>query len=132
MASPSLVIFASAPDRRLYIEVTKDVEVSLLVRADEVGRELSLVRLEEYATMLEARGRIRKLTRMSRARRAKIVLKSNPEWRPLAVDRRMPVSVSDVPPDSPGDADEPPNEAPVPTTPTLPPQTGSDAKQMSG
>jgi hypothetical protein len=83
VAKPSNVMFAADRDRNLWISITKDPDVTLMLARDDLARHLDIVRLETYDTIRDAIARLRAIKKMSLARRRKLVQKSNPDWKPV-------------------------------------------------
>ncbi|MFI5385661.1 MAG: hypothetical protein ACHQ50_06010 [Fimbriimonadales bacterium] len=92
MAKPSLIYFAADADRNLWIEITKDLDLALMVSAEELGRPLRIVRVEQFDTIREAITRMRSIRKMSIPRRRRLVERLNPGWRHVAVEVRVPVT----------------------------------------
>src|SRR4051794_17990204 len=97
MAQPSLIYFAADAERNLLIQITKDLEFSLMQEQESHQWPLQIVRVEQLDTMREAVARLRKIKRMSIARRRKLVERLNPTWTAVAVDQRVPFGLAKRP-----------------------------------
>jgi hypothetical protein len=92
MPRPTLVYFVADADRNLWIQMTKDLEVAVMLDEERLARSLAVVRIEEYSTVLEAQDRLKKLTRTSIDRRKRLVSISNPNWKRVSDDTHVPVT----------------------------------------
>ena len=89
---PSLVYFAADANHNLWIHTTKDLDFAILRDQAELGKLLTVVRIEQFDTILEAISRLKKISRMSVPRRRRLVERLNPQWRHVEVELRKPVT----------------------------------------
>jgi hypothetical protein len=68
------------------------LEVALMLEQEASDEPLQIVRVEQFDSIREAMARLRKIRRMSIARRQRVVERLNPSWSAVAVDRRVPVT----------------------------------------
>lgn len=85
MASRSLIYFAADTDGQLSIEITKDVQIAMMLTEKRLGRSLRLVRVEDFETILKAMARLKAIRKMSIVRRRRLVERENPGWKELPI-----------------------------------------------
>ncbi|HTQ11885.1 MAG TPA: hypothetical protein VMI31_17625 [Fimbriimonadaceae bacterium] len=129
--SRTFILFSVHDRKEVCFDVAKDVEVGMLIARRRRGEPLVLVRIEEFDTMREAASRLAALRKMNKARRSRVVERGNPEWKPIRVDARWPVTPTGDPApgtgESPGKAG-PAGGVPARVRPPIGPRVGRDAK----
>jgi hypothetical protein len=119
-------MFAADRERNLWVSITKDPDVTLMLEQDDLNRHLDIVRIETYDTIRAAIARMKSITKMSRARRRRLVEKTNPDWKHIGYGPRVAVT----PTAAQSDRDEGDSSGGVPARIFVPvgPGSGANAK----
>lgn len=136
MGTNSYFFVASSDDRKLVLDVTKDLEVLMFtLRARPIEGILydRLVFVEEFTSMVAAQARLNQFKRFSPKKRQSLVAFANPQWRDLtqelfpSVASMAPLSFEEWMEDDDGDSAGG-VAARVPAGPSQPPRSAREAK----
>jgi len=93
MSKPAVVYILADENRTVYIDVTKDLDVSVLQAEQNSGLRLRVVALEEFSTIKEALDREETLKAAGEAEILLLVNAKNPSWQDL-LRRPVPYGVA--------------------------------------
>ena len=83
MSKPTYVYFLAGPQRTVYLDIAKDLDVALLRDRATSGLDLRLVAYEQFPTMAAATERLETLRKGGEANLLLLVSNQNPEWKEL-------------------------------------------------